>query len=246
MIILAIDSTARACSAAIGRDTSVLISMQNDTGNTHSEQLLPMIENCLSRASLSFEDIDAYACTVGPGSFTGVRIGVSVIKGLAFGKNKPCIEVSSLEAIAENLSPLHGLLCPVMDARRSQVYTALFKVNEQGELVRLKEDSAIAISDLAEICRPLVSKDYPLYLAGDGYNLAFRELTALGIPCAITPPLLRLQNAASVLTVAARKLHAQETKTDLTLSPLYLRLPQAERERLEKEKALQNSNEKTK
>ena len=241
MIFLAIDSTARACSAAIGRDGAMLISMQNDTGNTHSEQLLPMIENCLSRASLSFADIDAYACTVGPGSFTGVRIGVSVIKGLAFGTEKPCIEVSALEAIAENLRPLRGLLCPVMDARRSQVYTALFKTNEQKELVRLKEDSAIAISDLAELCRPLVSEDYPLYLAGDGYDLAFRELTARGIPCAVTPPLLRLQNAASVLAVASQKLQAGEGKSDLTLSPLYLRLPQAERERLEKENSLQNN-----
>lgn len=236
MIFLAIDSTARACSAALGRDGHVLISMQNDTGNTHSEQLLPMIENCLSRASLSFSDIDAYACTVGPGSFTGVRIGVSVIKGLAFGTDKPCVEVSALEAIAENLRPLKGLLCPVMDARRSQVYTALFQSNEQGELVRLTEDSAIAIADLAEKCRPLVSPDFPLYLAGDGYDLAFRELTALGIPCAVTPRLLRLQHAASVLTVAERKLHDGETKSDRTLSPLYLRLPQAERERLEKEK----------
>ena len=236
MIILAIDSTARACSAAIGRDGHVLVSMQNDTGNTHSEQLLPMIENCLSRASLSFADIDAFACTVGPGSFTGVRIGVSVIKGLAFGTDKPCIEVSALEAIAENLRPLGGILCPVMDARRSQVYTALFEANEQGELVRLTEDSAIALSALAEKCRPLVSADSPLYLAGDGYELALRELTALGIPCAVTPPLLRLQNAASVLAIAERKLHASDTQSDLTLSPLYLRLPQAERERLEKER----------
>ncbi len=240
MILLAIDSTARACSAALGRDEHMLVCMQNDTGNTHSEQLLPMIENCLSRASLTFGDIDAYACTVGPGSFTGVRIGVSVIKGLAFGTDKPCIEVSALEAIAENLRPLGGLLCPVMDARRSQVYTALFESNEQGELVRLTEDSAIALSDLAEKCRPLVSPERPLYLAGDGYDLAFRTLTELGIPCAVTPPLLRLQNAASVLTVAARKLRAEDTKDDRTLAPLYLRLPQAERERLEKERATQN------
>lgn len=236
MILLAIDSTARASSAAIGRDGHILVSMHNDTGNTHSEQLLPMIENCLMRASLSFKDIDAFACTVGPGSFTGVRIGTSVIKGLAFGTDKPCIEVSALEATAENLRPLDGLLCPVMDARRSQVYTALFESNAEGELLRLCEDCAISLAELAERCRRELSADRRLYLAGDGYDLAVKELTALGIPCAETPRLLRLQNAASVLAVAERKLKNGERKTDLDLSPLYLRMPQAERERLQKER----------
>ena len=236
MIFLAIDSTARASSAAIGRDGRALVCMQNDTGNTHSEQLLPMIENCLSRASLAFSDIDAYACTVGPGSFTGVRIGVSVIKGLAFGTNKPCIEVSTLESLAENLRPLKGILCPVMDARRSQVYTALFETNEEGLLVRLTEDEAISLDALAERVRSLVSEEYPLYLAGDGYDLAYKSLSDAGIPCATTPSLLRLQNASSVLAVAERKLQKGETKKESELSPLYLRLPQAERERLEKER----------
>ena len=244
MIFLAIDSTARACSAAVGRDGQTLVSMQNDTGNTHSEQLLPMIENCLSRAGLTFRDIDAYACTVGPGSFTGVRIGVSVVKGLAFGTDKPCIEVSALEAIAENLRPLNGLYCPVMDARRSQVYTALFEANAEGVLVRLSEDSAMSLADLAERVRPLVTKERPLYLAGDGYELAYRTLNALDIPCAVTPPLLRLQNASSVLAVAERKLKNGEHKDDCTLSPFYLRLPQAERERLEKERESQKNERK--
>ena len=234
MLLLAIDSTARACSAAISQNGRVIVSMQNDTGNTHSEQLLPMVESCLARASLSYKDIDAFACTNGPGSFTGVRIGVSVIKGLAFGTSKPCIEVSALEALAESLRPLDGLYCAVMDARRSQVYTALFDTDENGALRRLTPDAALSLDELIELYRTQYDGK-PLSLAGDGYAVAERALTLAGITVLPTPSILRLQNAAAVAHVAERKLMMGETTTDIALSPLYLRVPQAERERLQKE-----------
>lgn len=235
MLLLAIDSTARAASAAVSRDGHILASMQIDTGNTHSEHLLPMIENCLERAGLTLPDLDAYACTSGPGSFTGVRIGVSVIKGLAFGTDKPCIAVSALEAIAQSLLSLNGLYCAVMDARRSQVYTALFDTDENGCLRRLTDDDALSLAELAELISHHLPRYNSLFLAGDGYDVATKALKEMGIFPSPTPPLLRLQNASSVCAVAERVLEKGELMSDRSLSPLYLRLPQAERERLQKE-----------
>ena len=126
MKILAFDSTAKVASVAVTEGEKTLAVYSIDNGLTQSELLLPMAEATLNSLRISFSDIDAYAVTVGPGSFTGVRIGVSLVKGLAFGKNKPCVDVSTLEALAENLKGSDGIIVPVMDARRAQVYTALF------------------------------------------------------------------------------------------------------------------------
>lgn len=235
MKILAFDSTAKVASVAVSENEKILAQYSIDNGLTQSELLLPMAEDILKSLGIGFNDIDAYAVSVGPGSFTGVRIGVSLVKGLAFGRNIPCIEVSTIEALAENLCGIDGILFPCMDARRSQVYNAAFDSSKEG-ITRLCEDRAISIEELATEITEI--KDRNVYLCGDGYGVAKSFLEKKEISVKETPTLLINENAASVAKVAYRKYLAGEYKNDMEISPTYLRLPQAERERLEKEKNL--------
>ena len=228
MLILALDSTAIVASVALCRDEQPIDTFTVKNGNTHSETLLPMVEAVLKSAGASVADVDLFACSVGPGSFTGVRIGAATIKGLAFGQNKNCLGVSTLEALAQNLVPFDGILCPVMNARRGQVYNALFRF-ENGELVRLCEDRALSVADLAA---ELAERGHPFALCGDGVA-EFRRLAPNSTPVSV-PTLLEDQSAVSVAKVALRRANAGESGTDASLAPVYLRLPQAERERLEK------------
>lgn len=227
MKILAFDSTAKAASVAVTEDERLLALYTIDNGLTQSELLLPMAENVLKSLKLGFDDIDLLATSVGPGSFTGVRIGAALIKGLAFGKNTPCAAVSTLEALAENARGLSGVVVPCMDARRGQVYTAIFDTDE-----RLLPDSAMSIEELGE--RLLAYRGRAIYLVGDGYNAAHKKLSEMGIELEMTPPLLLTENAYSVARVAYRQHKAGATVGDRELSPTYLRMPQAERERLER------------
>ena len=234
MKILAFDSTAKVASVSVAEDEKILAAYNVDNGLTQSELLLPMAEAVLRSLCLDFSDIDAFAVTTGPGSFTGVRIGVSLVKGLAFGKKTPCVSISTLEALAENLSGLSGIIVPCMDARRAQVYSAIFASDENG-IKRLSEDEALPVTELYERLKSY--EPQPIYLVGDGYGIAYKALSEMGLSSlASTPKLLRNQNAASVAAIAKRKLDAGDTLTDDTISPIYLRMPQAERERLEKEK----------
>ena len=231
MIILAFDSTAKAASCAVTDGDKLLALYNIDNGLTQSELLLPMAENMLKSLKLDFDDIGLLAASVGPGSFTGVRIGAALIKGIAFGKNIPCASVSTLDALAENLAGLNGIIVPCMDARRSQVYTAIYRGSE-GKLEKLCPDKAIAISDLAEELKQYSDED--IYLSGDGYDTAKRGLEAAGVKVMDTPALLISENAYSVARVAKRKYDAGEAVSDTDLAPTYLRMPQAERERLER------------
>ena len=149
MLILALDSTALVGSVALCENQKLIAQMTINTGHTHSETLLPMIESILKISGFSVDDVDLFACTTGPGSFTGVRIGAATVKGLAYGKGKPCVSVSTPEALAYNGIMCEGLLCPVMNARRMQVYNALFTC-KQGVMTRLCEDRALAISELGQ------------------------------------------------------------------------------------------------
>ncbi len=234
MKILSFDSTAKTASAAVTEGGRPIAEFNIDNGLTQSELLLPMAEAMLSTLKLKFSDIDALAVNVGPGSFTGVRIGVALVKGIAFGRDIPCIPVSTLEALAENLSGLYGIIVPCMDARRTQVYTAIF-TSDGSQISRLTEDSAMPISELYEMLKAYSDKD--VYLVGDGYAIVEKSLREYGLEnLKSTPPLLRAQNAVSVGSVATRMLENESYTTDKELSPIYLRLPQAERERLEREK----------
>ncbi|HBJ19302.1 MAG TPA: tRNA (adenosine(37)-N6)-threonylcarbamoyltransferase complex dimerization subunit type 1 TsaB, partial [Clostridiales bacterium] len=160
-----------------------------------------------------------------------VRIGAALVKGLAFGRNIPCVGVSTLEALAENLAGLPGLLLPVMDARRAQVYTATFR-SENGVPVRLSPDRAVAIDALVDELRDAKEAVLPV---GDGTAPVLAALRKAGIPCLEVPVILLAENAVSVGRVAYRKYLAGEATDDEALRPTYLRLPQAERERLAKE-----------
>ncbi len=231
MLILALDSTAVAASVALCDGEKMLANYTINLGNTHSETLLPMVEAVMKAAHITAADIDLFAASVGPGSFTGVRIGAATIKGLAFGKEKPCIGVSTLEALAYNLIGFDGIACPVMNARRSQVYTALFEVNANCELRRLTPDKAISIQELET---ELLTQIRPVYFAGDGYEIAREGFSRFTAP--ETPAILIPQNAYSVAMCALKQYGEGVRTTDLELSPVYLRLSQAERERAEKEK----------
>ncbi len=229
MLIFALDSTAVVGSVALCRDDKPIASFTVKNGNTHSETLLPMAKALFDVTGYTPDDVDIFACSEGPGSFTGVRIGVATVKGLAFGKNKTVIGVSALEAMARNLLPARGLICPVMNARRGQVYNALFRADGTA-LTRLCEDRAIAATDLEAELKKLGE---PFYLVGDGVEVttaAFKELTSL--------PVAALAAEQHALGVAACALHLYQAgvkATDKELAPTYLRLPQAERERLEKQ-----------
>lgn len=229
MKILALDSTATVASVALCEDDRLLGEYTVNNGNTHSETLLPMVESLLNFFGLDADGIDLFAASAGPGSFTGVRIGAATVKGLAFHTQKPCIGVSTLEALAYNLNGINGLICPVMNARRKQVYTALFRCKD-GVLTRITPDSAIAITELDEL---LGAYTEPVYLCGDGYSITAELLTH---PIGFTPERLRHQSAFSVAQVAKAAYDSGVRTTDIEMSPTYLRPSQAERERAEREK----------
>ena len=231
MKILAFDTSAKTASVAVCDGGNILGVSNIDNGLTQSELVLPMAEALLSQLKMSFADVELYAVTVGPGSFTGVRIGVSTVKGLAFGRDIPCAPVSTLEALAENAAGLTGLIVPCMDARRGQFYTATFAATAEG-ISRMTPDRAISAEELAAELR---SYEGDIYITGDGYDVAHKLLTSLGVKLAVTPYLLRSQNAVSIARVA-EKMYAQGLcVSERELAPTYLRLPQAERERLERE-----------
>lgn len=232
MITLAVDTTAQIASVAVLRDERVLGEYTVNSGNTHSITLLPMIKHTLETVGLSPEDVDLYVLSAGPGSFTGVRIGAATLKGLAFAGNKPCVAVSSIEAMAENLRGLEGIICPVINARRGQVYGALFE-SRDGELTRLTEDDTLLLEDLPGIVQGYES----VWFTGDAYPLV-SDLTNN-----ITPSILRNVSAAAVAKAGVRKYNEADDRTvftDTALLPVYLKKPQAEREREERLKKENN------
>ena len=231
MIILAFDGTAKCASCAVLRDGVCLGEYNIDNGLTQSELLLPMAESLMKGLKLDFSQVDLFATSVGPGSFTGVRIGAALVKGLAFGRNVPCASVSTLDALAENARGLRGIIAPVMDARRGQVYTAIFRCDGEN-MKKLTEDMAISIKELGRMLSEYGGEQ--IYLVGDGYEVARRGLLDMGVTPETTPQGLRNESAASVGRVALRQYNDGNTVSDSELSPTYLRLPQAERERLER------------
>lgn len=223
MITLAFESSARPASVALMEDDSLISQYTQCSALTHSRTLLPMAEDLLRNAEYTLQDIDQFAVAIGPGSFTGIRIGISTVKGLAWATDKPCVGVSTLEAMAWNGTAQNDLVCCVMDARRNQVYNALFEIKD-GVPYRVCEDRAISLEDLSSHCREL-SK--PFFLIGDGSAITYEYFISAGIPCRIAPENLRWQNAYGVAMAAKNHppVHVDE------LLPSYLRLSQAERER---------------
>lgn len=234
MKILALESSAVAASACLCEDDFLIAQSYENSGLTHSVTLLPMAEQLLERVGVKPEKVDVIAVAAGPGSFTGLRIGVSAAKGLAWALEKPCAKVSTLEAMAWNAALLPGDICPVMDARRAQVYNALF--TSDGETVtRLTPDRAISLEDLAA---ELKKKDKEEILVGDGAILCYNDFSKRGLPVRVAPHNLRYQQAWGVARAALDLAKAGELVSCAELVPDYHRLSQAERERLNKENHL--------
>ena len=231
MLILAFETSAKAASAALLEDGKLLAENYQNTGLTHSQTLMVMAENILNQCGKAVTDVTAVAVAAGPGSFTGVRIGVAAAKGFGWGREVPCYGVSTLEAMALSLGAYQGYVCPVMDARRSQVYNALFYVNH-GMLNRVTDDRAVSLEQLKQ---ELLLLQEPVFLVGDGSILTYKILSA-EIPGLVLPPEHRMhQRADGVALLAAQKIAAGEPGDGAALVPNYLRLSQAERERLERE-----------
>ena len=225
MKILALETSAKAVSAAVSEDGKILCSGYQDTGLTHSRTLMPIVEHILKNTGLTVADMDAIAVAAGPGSFTGIRIGVAAAKGLAFAADKPAVGVSTLAAMARNVAFCDGLVVCAMDARRQQVYNALFEAKD-GQLTRLTPDRAIALEELAEELR---SDPRPKTVVGDGARLCFAHLTEAGISCRLAPAHLVMQNAMSVALEAEAMATEGKLVSAQALEPVYLRPAQADR-----------------
>ena len=233
MKILAIDTSALVATAALCEDDTPIAIYSQKSGLTHSATMLPIVKNILDNTNTSVDDIDMFAVSEGPGSFTGIRIGISTVKGLAFGKNKICIGVSTLEAMARTVAAFctDALICPVMDARRNQLYNAVFEYRG-GKLLRITPDRTVESDVLA---RELEAMDRPVFFIGDGYHIMEKKKLSCQRE---TPAACRWQNGMGVaLAALAAYREAQDPSvfTDRMLRPEYLRLAQAERELREKE-----------
>lgn len=228
MKILAIETSAKSVSAAVVENGVLLASAYQNMGLTHSRTLMPLVDGMLSAAGLRVQDMDLLAAANGPGSFTGLRIGVSALKGLAWALEKPCCGVSTLAAMARNLAHMEGLIICAMDARRNQVYNALF-LAQDGVLNRQCPDRAIGLAELAE---EIKNRPEPKFVVGDGAGLCYNYLLEQDVPCRMAPPQLVMQNAVGVALAAEEMAAAGQVTTARDLVPVYLRLSQAERERL--------------
>ena len=231
MKILAFETSAKAASVALLENGKLLGEAYQNTGLTHSQSLMVMAEDMLKACNLKASDVEAVAVAAGPGSFTGVRIGVAAAKGFAWGAQLPCYGVSTLEAMARNLGVYQGYVVPAMDARRNQVYTAIFHA-EKGTMTRVEEDMAISLAELGEKIKIFAE---PVFLVGDGavlcYNTLLEEVSGL-----VLPPEHRMHQRAAGVALAAQALaDAGDPGNGAELTPNYLRLSQAERERAARE-----------
>ena len=223
MRILSVDSSSVTASVAITENGKVLAENFINNGLTHSQTLMPMVEKTIQESGIPVKDIDLFAITHGPGSFTGVRIGIASVKGMADALGKQCVAVSTLEAIAAPLKNEDVIACAVMDARCNQVYTAIFNSGD-----RLCEDKAVLIDELGE---ELKRYDKKIVFIGDGSVLCYEKLCENIQNCEVADERIRYVHGSSVGFVAEGKIkNAEEPINSANLVPFYLRLPQAERE----------------
>ncbi len=228
MKILGVESSATSASVSVVENGKVIALESSNTGLTHSQTLMPMVESTLKKADVTINDIDYIAVSNGPGSFTGIRIGVSLVKGLSDPLNKKCIAVSTLEAIAKPLENTDVIAVSVMDARCNQVYCALFDCTKE-KMTRLTDDDAISIDELTE---QLKNQKKPIVLIGDGANICYNKMKDVLESVSIASATIRYQSASSVALIAEDLILKDENNALLSeeLVPKYLRLSQAERE----------------
>ena len=230
MRILAFESSARAASVALLQDGSLLGEYYQNNGQTHSRTLMQMAEDLIRNCDLSAKDVDAVAVAAGPGSFTGVRIGVAAAKGFAWGRELPCYGVSTLEGMARSVCHVDGVICAAMDARRSQVYNALF-LAKNGTLTRLSEDRAVSLQELAS---DLMLRSERKFLVGDGAKLCYNAFNGQIEDLCLLPEHMQMQRASGIAIAAACMAEQGLKPTGGELVPNYLRLSQAEREKAER------------
>ena len=228
MKILALETSAKSVSSAVWEDGSLLAYAYQNVGLTHSRTLMPLVDAMLKNSELRLEQMELIAVAAGPGSFTGLRIGVAAAKGLAWAAELPCCAVSTLESMAQNVRHMDATVICAMDARRSQIYNAVFSACG-GALSRLTADRAVG---LAELAAELIHDEKEKIVVGDGAGLCYTYLQEHGIPCRLAPAQLVMQNAAGVARAAEEMARRGETVSARELAPNYLRLSQAERERL--------------
>ena len=233
MRILALDTSTNVATVAILENDVIIGEYSCNRGKTHSQKLMPMIQNLLEKVGLSATDIDAFAASIGPGSFTGLRIGVTTAKAMAFAVQKPVISISTLDALAYNLQMSNALICPMIDARNSQVFTAIYKFVD-GRLEKLTDYMGIHINELTDIIRPMEGK---IVLLGDACNMHKDYFIGeVGERVSIAPPNIALAKASSVAVLARNAFVDGKLESCYDMVPFYLRKSQAEREREMNEK----------
>ncbi|MBM7583095.1 tRNA threonylcarbamoyladenosine biosynthesis protein TsaB [Caldicoprobacter guelmensis] len=225
MRVLAVETSSAVISVAIVDEHRLLAEYILNQERNHSMKLMPIVEEVLEESLLAFNDIDVFAVAHGPGSFTGLRIGVATVKGLAQALKKPVVGVSTLDGLAFNLAYAQGLICPIMDARRAQVYTSVYRWSENG-LKRLEEYLAVSVEKLIEL---LGKWDEPVHFCGDGI-FAYRSIieAQMGGRAIFVPPTHALQRASSIAWLALERALTGDTQTYWELQPFYLRKSQAE------------------
>lgn len=240
MKIIALDSSGLVASVAVAEDENLLAEYTVNYKKTHSQTLLPMLDEICQMIELDLETIDAIAVAAGPGSFTGLRIGSATAKGLGLALKKPLIGVPTVEALAYNLYDVPGLLCPIMDARRNQVYTGIYAFVDH-KLQTVKDQVAIGVEELID---ELNQKNQPVTFLGDGVAV-YREqiLERIQVPCSFAPLHLNKQRAGAVAAAAMEYYRAGRMESAMEHQPEYLRVSQAERERAEREKAKEGKKE---
>lgn len=232
MKVLSIECSAVPASVAVyDTECSKLLSeYYQNIGLTHSETLMPMVESCLNSANLSVDEVDCFSIAAGPGSFTGVRIGISTVKGLAAKNNTNTLGLSTLHSMAYNAIGFVGIIAAVMDARRSQCYTALF-LSDGKKIERITDDTAISLEELRDIInKESTKRGLDVMVLGDGAQLYYNTYAAGDERVILAPPTIRYQTARSVALYTANKLKEGAHASPRDLMPIYLRLPQAERE----------------
>jgi len=245
MHILGFDTTASTVSVALTCKKDLLCSYSAASKTTHSTTLLPVIEQLLGAASLKISDIDLICCSAGPGSFTGVRIGCATAKGLAAPFGIPCVGVSSLEAMAEPFSAVRCAVCPALNARRGNVYTAVFLSDGNGNVTRLTEDDLIPVAELPVMLKNVLTEDLPVYIAGDSVSELISA--AEGVIKLIEAPALMKSPSGYGAAMSGYRIFTaagcdRASFREELLAPIYLRKSQAEREKLEKEEKARSAD----
>lgn len=226
MLTLAIDTATNTASCALAEDGKIISELSIQHGKTHSQKLMPMIKSVLSMCGRNLCDIDLYAVAIGPGSFTGLRIGVVTIKGLAYSLNKPVCGIPTLDSLAYSVPDFDGVLAPILDARNNQVFTALYK-KQDNDIYKLTSDLGIHIDELIEL---LKSQDKKIMILGDAVPLHINRIkAAMGDMLFVAEPALVFPRAASTAVLAEKAFYQNNIVNAFELEPLYLRKSQAER-----------------